>query len=769
MNSNQSENSKGGIGIAVWAALHVALAVAVVMAYPWRIDQSLYSIVPDSDTMREIQEADAKLSARSASHIALFVGDSDFSVAADAANELGEWLEKSGQVKSAFWKIPEVSLKEISDFAFENRRYLQAPELLEKDDSSAANFLFDKAVSRVYGAFPLSDLSHLEEDPYLLSANVEENLLSLMASVSGGLSAREGFLTIADSGNVYVLIQAELADSVSSFASEGHVLADLEEKLDSLKEEYPGLQIEKSGVPFHSYSSSKEAKWEVAWISGVSIVVILLLLLAAFRSPVPLLATLASIFIAILSAVGATLAVFREIHIFTFVFGASIIGVSIDYALHRFAEREFPLKGVLLGFATTELSYIALTIVDFPVLRQMAFFSMVGLLSALLSVLLVFPKISSRFEIRAHYPSGIMQAILAAYSKAERIPPVARYVIYALAAAALIPGFSKLQIQTDLKALYKPTAELAASEAKAAQWMRSGFSPSYFIVTGSSEEEVLEREESLAEKLRAAEKDSLLKSHLAVSEIRHSEKYREKMDSLLSKALPIRQRELCRLLKVNPSKSEDSESGGNVPNLDSHESSLSMGRQMERSLWIGKIGDSYYSSVIPLHASESFDIRQFADVENGVFAVNKMQEVNAALTELSLTELSLIAFAYFAMFFVLSFVFTWRDSLRIVRAPILACLFTLSVFGYAGIPVNFFAITGLILVLGIGIDYALFFKDARNRADETAFVVLLSALTTLSSFGTLSFSHFAPVSVFGLSVLLGISACFLLSPFTRDS
>jgi predicted exporter len=89
-------------------------------------------------------------------------------------------------------------------------------------------------------------------------------------------------------------------------------------------------------------------------------------------------------------------------------------------------------------------------------------------------------------------------------------------------------------------------------------------------------------------------------------------------------------------------------------------------------------------------------------------------------------------------------------------------------FGYMQIPVNFFAITGLILVLGIGIDYALFFKDARNNTDSTAFAVMLSAVTTLISFGTLSLSGFAPVSVLGLAVLLGISACFLLSPFTRD-
>ena len=127
-----------------------------------------------------------------------------------------------------------------------------------------------------------------------------------------------------------------------------------------------------------------------------------------------------------------------------------------------------------------------------------------------------------------------------------------------------------------------------------------------------------------------------------------------------------------------------------------------------------------------------------------------------------------MAFAYFAVFFILSFVYTWMDSMRIVRAPVLACLLTLSVLGYAQIPINFFVIVGLILTLGIGIDYALFFKDSGEHADSTALAVMLSALTTLVSFGSLAFSHFAPISVFGLTVLLGISTCFLLSPWTRD-
>ncbi|MBP5246976.1 MAG: MMPL family transporter [Fibrobacter sp.] len=770
MNLNNLENKKRYLNIGIWALLHIALIVAVVLSYPWKIDRNLYSIVPESETSPEIHTAETVLAARTSSRIMLFVGDSDFTVAKTAAEKIGHTLLSSKQIESASWTVDPSSMKEISDYLFAERFALQDPSILQMDDSAAADYFYSKALSRIYGAFPTSDLSRLEEDPYLLSQNAQDRVLLGSPLTMSQMTLRDDYLVVEDSGRTYVFIQAKISMETSAFASEDHILGVLEDKIEALQKEYPGLRIEKSGVPFHSYSSSEQAQVEVAWISGISTVAVLLLLLLVFRSALPIVTTLASIGVAILAAIGATLATFHEIHIFTFIFGTSVIGVSIDYALHHFADREAQVKSMLLGFMTTELSYIALVIVDFPILRQMAFFSMVGLASALLSVLLVFPFVSEKMEGQGNFPLKIAQLALTGYSKLERIPKVARYIIFVVAAAALIPGFVKLSVQTDIRSMYTVAPELGASEMKVSQWMNMGIAPTYFIVSGDSEDDVLKKEEALTEKLRAAEKDSLLKSHLALSDILPSKDRRSRLNELLSKSLPIKYKELCKQLKMKPVKNAQKKL------LTADESELNSGleslpgqlQSMREMLWIGNVSGKYYSAVLPQHVSKDFNPKQYADPENGVYAVNKIDEVNGALTELSLTALSLVAFAYFAVFFILSFVYTWRDSLRVVRAPVLACVFTLSMFGYMEIPVNFFAITGLILVLGIGIDYALFFKDSRNHTDSTAFAVMLSAATTLISFGTLSFSGFAPVSVLGLSVLLGISVCFLLSPFTRD-
>lgn len=757
-----SENKKKPFGIIVWAVLHIALIVAVVFAYPWKIDRNLFSIVPGSKISQDVQKAESIFSERSARQVMLFVGDSNEKNAITAADEIGRMLQKSDQIQSVSWIVSDSAYREFSDFVFANRFALQDPVFLKWNDSTSAENFYQNALARIYGAFGMGNFSRLDEDPYLLSSMSEERLLKKLSVFSGNLTLQENRMTVQDSGFTYVFVNARLGEMSPSFASNSHILFELEKKIDSLREKYPNLRVEKSGVPFHSYESSKQAQKEVAWISGISIGIIFVLLLAVFHSVVPICATLVSILVAILAATGATLAAFHEIHIFTFVFGTSVIGVSIDYALHHFADRDAQLRSMLLGFMTTELSYVALGIVDFPLLRQMAFFSMVGLASALLSVVLVFPKISNRMHVQSPRLLRVSQIILAGYSKVERFPRTIRYILWALGLLALVPGFFKMQVQTDIRAMYQPTESLWNSELKIQRWVNSGISPAYFIVSGNSEEELLEREEILSEKLRSAERDSLLKSHLSISDFFPSDKRRAQMDSALHRVLPLRYRELCRTLKIKPKKMEESFSVAKDSALPEQL------ERMRETLSLGNIDGKFYSVVMPLHLQEKFDIHAYEDSENGIYAVNKMQTVNAALTELSWTALSLVAFAYFAVFFILSFVYTWMDSLRIVRAPILACLLTLSVFGYAQIPINFFVIVGLILTLGIGIDYALFFKDSEDHADSTALAVILSAVTTLVSFGFLAFSHFAPISVFGLTVLLGISTCFLLSPWTRD-
>jgi len=80
-------------------------------------------------------------------------------------------------------------------------------------------------------------------------------------------------------------------------------------------------------------------------------------------------------------------------------------------------------------------------------------------------------------------------------------------------------------------------------------------------------------------------------------------------------------------------------------------------------------------------------------------------------------------------------------------------LFILSlVFNF---DLNLFHVMALFLVLGFGMDYTIFSKEMREQQDITLEAILLSACTSLLSFGLLSLSSIPVVASFGMTLLIG--------------
>jgi len=99
---------------------------------------------------------------------------------------------------------------------------------------------------------------------------------------------------------------------------------------------------------------------------------------------------------------------------------------------------------------------------------------------------------------------------------------------------------------------------------------------------------------------------------------------------------------------------------------------------------------------------------------------------------------------------------------------LLAITATLAFFGYAGLPLNLFNWLALMLVLGVGANYSVFLREGQRRGDEALGAVstgvLLSAATTLLSFGLLGASAMPALHSFGITLSLGIGIAVLLAP-----
>jgi len=74
----------------------------------------------------------------------------------------------------------------------------------------------------------------------------------------------------------------------------------------------------------------------------------------------------------------------------------------------------------------------------------------------------------------------------------------------------------------------------------------------------------------------------------------------------------------------------------------------------------------------------------------------------------------------------------------------------------------------LVLVLAIGVDYAVFCAETKEEYKAvTMLAVALAACTALMSFGLLALSEVTAVHAFGATMLVGILLAFLLAPLGR--
>ncbi len=85
-----------------------------------------------------------------------------------------------------------------------------------------------------------------------------------------------------------------------------------------------------------------------------------------------------------------------------------------------------------------------------------------------------------------------------------------------------------------------------------------------------------------------------------------------------------------------------------------------------------------------------------------------------------------------------------------------------------GIPFACCSAMGLFLVVGAGVDYAIFQREPSHPESRwTRAGIVLAALMTCISVGMLGFSSVLPVRSFGVTVAVGIFLSLVLSPLAR--
>jgi len=157
-------------------------------------------------------------------------------------------------------------------------------------------------------------------------------------------------------------------------------------------------------------------------------------------------------------------------------------------------------------------------------------------------------------------------------------------------------------------------------------------------------------------------------------------------------------------------------------------------------------------------------IRKTAQAVEGVTFLDKVASVTRLFGEYRKFFSYGLAIAIAVVLAVLSRRYGWRGGGAVLLPTLLGIASALALSGYSGVAVTLFTVMALMLVLGVGVNYAIFLVEGRGREGSAFVAVLLSAATTVLSFGLLSFSSTPALAQFGKTLVAGIGIAVLLAP-----
>ncbi len=719
----------------------VAVVFIAALCRGINLDTSFFSIFPEYSSLSEVEK---KISRSTSSSVYIFVESTDFDTSKKGAEAFYDTFKDSDIFKSLTLYQDSDSFEEIKTFLFEHKYQLIDEEILTLLEAGKADAVAQTALAQVYSPFSFADLSHLDKDPFLLT---EKNMKKYASQGAGNMFMKEGCLAAEVDGKWYVMIRGTVTESALSFSRKNGI-GKVYEQIKILEQKNPELAYICSGVPFHSYESSSKAMKEISWITGISLALVALIIFVAFRSLLPMLISLANITVSLLFGLAVALIFYGRINALALVFGTTLIGVSIDYSIHWFVNREKIFRSLIVNCISTEVSWCLLMLAPFPLLRQIALFSAAGLLCSYLIVRLIYPLCPTSDGPHAVTMNGSAQG------HGGHLARIAGILVIVICLIA--PAVSGIRIKNNIKGMYTMSGQLLEWEKKASSVLGLGSSGEYFIVAGRGPQELLGREEQLTAALEREKKAGTLGGYTAITSYIPSMAKQARSYQAASLLLQRSQAQLKALgfgsAAAGQFELDYRNNAGKVVTLNSAPSFI---QESIDTLYLGKIENAYYSVVFPLQVKDSDALKSLAD-GNHVFFMSKIKDIERELDHLTKIALCFILASYLLVFPVL-FVVYKRKALGIALVPVAVILGSLAFVSSTG-GVDLFACSGIVLIFGLGLDYLVYGLEKKSGK-----ATLLSFITTELSFGALALSSFVPAHVFGLTVCVGLALAYLLS------
>jgi predicted exporter len=322
--------------------------------------------------------------------------------------------------------------------------------------------------------------------------------------------------------------------------------------------------------------------------------------------------------------------------------------------------------------------------------------------------------------------------------------------------------------------LQSAPTELLKTADKVKQLLPMNQENQFFLVSGLNIEDWHKNEQQLLKQLALLTQQQVLTHYQGLSDYWPSEQEQQENYHLLDKSLYnsglINQYMTDLGFSDKAVKAEQNQFALAGNHLFSLLSWLETTDEAKQQQWLG-CDASHCLSMVSLMGIT--DLSRLSVLQNlpGVIWVDQAEQLSSLFARYRVSVSGLLIIAYLLVFAGLGLKFGWRNALSIILIPVVAALFSLAMMGWFDQLFSLFNLFALLLVLGIGVDDAIFFfmaekvkEDIDDKRASTSLAVTLSALTTLLAFGLLVVSSTEIVHAFGFTVATGILMALLLSP-----
>ena len=653
--------------------------------------------------------------------------------------------------------------------------------------------------SELAGSAGLMTAQLMASDPTGETLHIAESLAAGYSAKGDSATASRNGLWGNATGTRALLIAVTRAAGTDLDALE-MALDDVRARWSALPNRPPAAKLLLAGAPIMAVQSRAAIRDDSSRLAIIGSVMIALLLGWLYRSPRLLLLGLLPVLTGIVIGLAAVGLGFSMIHGMTIGFGITLIGEAVDYAIYLFIQRPQENAGgataspdgrvlwrtIGLGVATSVAGFATLLLSDFQGLAQLGLFTIAGLMAAAAVTRWVLPPLIPKTVYVRETPrlAATLQRIVSSLQRVRWWIVVAVLVLLGVALFTTHkPLFSHelLAISPIPQSLQKLDASLRAD-------LPMDEAGQLIALNGPSEEAMLESCERVVAALTPLIERAVIAGYDAPCKYLPSARTQTARQASLpgSDALGAALTEAAKGSPFNPAAFKPFidavDASRNLPPLTSAQLAVTaMGAGYSSLMNHGKQGDSWRAMITlrglqrrPDGGKTSTDavsaaLRPFGRDGNVEVLLLSVKAESDALYQGYLRETlrwSGVGLLCIAVLLTVA-LRSPLQALKVMWPLALSGVTTAAALVLLGAELNLLHIVGLLLIVAVGSNYALFFSGSAGMSDRDNPTLLVSLFiantTTLLGFGLLAFSSVPVLNALGSTVGLGAFLALVFS------